>query len=53
MVLTYQQVSPEIVTLAGTLNGSEMTARLHRSDDRKFLLKDRGFHWINEFPFNR
>ena len=53
MVLTYQQVSPEVVTLAGTLNGSEMTARLHRSDDRKFLLKDRGFHWINEFPFNR
>lgn len=53
MVLTYEQVSPEVLTLAGTLNGAEVTARLHRSDERKFLLTDRGFHWINEFPFNR
>jgi len=30
-----------------------MTARLRRSNERKFLLTDRGFHWINEFPFNR
>ena len=52
-VLTYEQVSPEVVRLAGALNGSEMTARLRRSNDRKFLLTDRGFHWINEFPFNR
>lgn len=52
-VLTYEQVSPEVVRLAGALNGSEMTARLRRSNERKFLLTDRGFHWINEFPFNR
>jgi hypothetical protein len=52
-VLTYEQVSPEVITLAGTLNGSEMTARLHRSTERQFLLTNRGFHWINEFPFNR
>jgi hypothetical protein len=52
-VLTYEQVSPEVITLAGALNGSEMTARLRRTDERKFLLTDRGFHWINEVPFNR
>ena len=52
-VLTYEQVSPEIITLAGALNGSELTARLRRSQERKFLLIDRGFHWINEVPFNR
>src|SRR5689334_7409119 len=52
-VLTYEQVSPEVVRLAGALNGSEVTARLRRSNERKFLLTDRGFHWINEFPFNR
>jgi hypothetical protein len=51
-VLTYEQVSPDVITLAGALNGSEMTARLRRTD-RKFLLTDRGFHWINEVPFNR
>lgn len=52
-VLTYEQVSPEVITLAGTLNGSEMTARLRRTEERKFLLTDRGFHWINEVPFNK
>lgn len=52
-VLTYNQVSAGVVTLAGALNGAEMTARLRRSEERKFLLTDRGFHWINEFPFNR
>ncbi len=52
-VLTYQQVSPEVMTLSGALNGSEMTARLRRTEERKFLLTNRGFHWINEFPFNR
>ncbi len=52
-VLNYEQVSPDVVTLAGALNGSELTARLHRSDNHKFLLTDRGFHWINEVPFNR
>lgn len=31
----------------------EMTARLRRTEERKFLLTDRRFHWINEFPFNR
>ena len=52
-VLTYEQVSPEVITLAGALNGSEMTARLRRSEERKFLLTNRGFHWVNEVPFNR
>jgi hypothetical protein len=52
-VLTYEQVSPEVMTLAGALNGSALTARLRRSEERKFLLTDRGFHWINEVPFNR
>jgi hypothetical protein len=52
-VLNYERVSPEIITLGGVLNGSQMTARLRRTEDRKFLLTDRGFHWINEFPFNR
>ena len=52
-VLSYEHASPEVVTLVGTLNGSEMTARMRRVEERKFLLTERGFHWINEFPFNR
>ena len=52
-VLNYEQISPEVITVAGVLNGSQMTARFRRSEERKFLLTDRGFHWINEVPFNR
>ncbi|HEU4432043.1 MAG TPA: hypothetical protein VFR51_01520 [Pyrinomonadaceae bacterium] len=52
-VLTYEEVSPDVITLTGPLEGLEMSARLHRTGERKFLLTDRGFHWINEFPFNR
>jgi len=51
--LSYEYASADVVTLVGKLNGSEMTARLRRTNHRKFLLTDRGFHWINEFPFNR
>jgi hypothetical protein len=51
-VLNYERGSPDVITLAGNFNGSEMTARLRRTE-RTFLLTDRGFHWINEFPFNR
>ncbi|HEX6733083.1 MAG TPA: hypothetical protein VF074_23880, partial [Pyrinomonadaceae bacterium] len=52
-VLTYQQVNPGVLTLTGELGGSQLTARLRRTDEPQFLLTNRGFHWINEFPFNR
>lgn len=34
------------------VNGKPIPATLHKSD-REFLVKPRGFHWINEFPCNR
>jgi hypothetical protein len=52
-VLNYQEVSPEVLSLTGDLGGSQLTARLRRKDEPQFLLTNRGFHWINEFPFNR
>lgn len=52
-VLSYQQPRPDVLTLAGTIDGQKVTARLRRMDDSKFLLTSRGFHWINERPFNR
>jgi hypothetical protein len=27
--------------------------QLRRADARKLLLRERGFHWISEVPFNR
>jgi len=35
------------------LKGDKLTIKLRRIDASKFLLVDRGFHWINERPFNR
>jgi hypothetical protein len=26
---------------------------LRRDDEKEFLLTTRGFHWINEYPYNR
>ena len=35
------------------LDGHPLRANLHRTDPAKRLLTSRGFHWINEYPFNR
>jgi hypothetical protein len=51
--LVYQRPAPDRLTLEGTLEGHKVRASLHRVDESKFLLLTRGFHWINEYPFNR
>jgi uncharacterized membrane protein YphA (DoxX/SURF4 family) len=51
--LTYDRPEPTELTLTGQFGGHPVTANLHRIDENKFLLNSRGFHWINEFPFNR
>jgi len=52
-VLTYEQPEPERLTLAGDFDGHPIQAKLRRADPSRFLLTSRGFHWINESPFNR
>ena len=39
--------------LQGTFDGKQVQAKLSRPTDQSFLLTSRGFHWINEYPFNR
>lgn len=51
--LSYTQPEPKLLTLEGTVDGHKIRARLHRVDESQFLLVSRGFHWINEYPFNR
>jgi hypothetical protein len=53
LVLSFQQPEPNVILLEGTFEGGTIAARLSRSDADKPLLTSRGFHWINEFPFNR
>jgi hypothetical protein len=35
------------------MDGRHIHAKLRRQPDDKFLLINRGFHWVNEVPFNR
>ncbi len=55
---TYSRSEPDGLTLEGLrkdLNAKDtkIRAQLRRFDESKFLLLNRGFHWINESPFNR
>jgi hypothetical protein len=51
--LAWSWPDPDHVVLQGNFNGSASTIRLRRIDTGKFPLLSRGFHWINETPFNR
>ncbi|HKD91719.1 MAG TPA: hypothetical protein VKB56_07435 [Terriglobales bacterium] len=49
--LTYARQG-DTLQLEGSEDGRPIKVTLHRIDP-PFLLKTRGFHWVNEFPFNR
>ena len=51
--LSYQEPEPGVLALEGTFDGQKIRARLRRAANPEFLLINRGFHWINEYPFNR
>lgn len=40
-------------TLHGQFDGAEVSAVLKKIDDTNFPLLSRGFHWINQSPYNR
>lgn len=42
-----------LLRIAGTLAGETIDVQLRKVDEPPFQLTTRGFHWINEFPFNR
>lgn len=41
------------LTLTGRMKNDSVYIHFKRYDEKKFLLMNRGFHWINEYPFNR
>lgn len=51
--LTFSRPDADHAVLEGTLNGAATTIRLKKIDTSKMQLVSRGFHWINEFPYNR
>ena len=51
--LTYRRSPSERLILDGTLDGRLVHLELKEVDLNTFLLNSRGFHWIQEVPFNR
>jgi hypothetical protein len=44
------RVDGALYMLSGSLNGNDIYVRMRK---KEYLLVNRGFHWINEYPFNR
>jgi hypothetical protein len=50
---TFQRVAENELILDGSMDGHKMHMQLQLVDLKKFVLMSRGFHWIQEYPFNR
>ena len=53
VVLRYTRIDDPHLTLEGGVGTEHLSAQLEYADTSKMLLVTRGFHWINETPFNR
>ena len=51
--LVYENPQPDILSLRGQVDGHQVHVKAHRIDPSKFLLTSRGFHWINEYPYQQ
>jgi uncharacterized membrane protein YphA (DoxX/SURF4 family) len=49
----FARPSPDLLTLDGTVDGHPEQMELRRLDHTKFQLATRGFHWVQEYPYNR
>ena len=50
---TYDQPSPDRLTMSGEMDGKKVVMRLELFPRERFLLVSRGFNWVQEYPFNR
>jgi hypothetical protein len=50
--LTYEEPAPDTLVLTETVQGKNVRVTLHRAPPERLRLVNRGFHWINEVPFN-
>ncbi len=51
--LALQRVAPDRVTIDGPMDGHLLHTELHPEDLDRFLLRTRGFNWVQEQPFSR
>ena len=52
-MMYYSNIKPDELLLKGGFNSYSVQIKLRKVDEKNFLLIKRGFHWINEYPFNR
>jgi hypothetical protein len=52
-LLEYTLSNPDELTLIGQWRGDSIEVQLKRVDESEFLLLNRGFHWIQAYPFFR
>jgi uncharacterized membrane protein YphA (DoxX/SURF4 family) len=50
---SFERVAPDQLVLDGEMGGHKTRMRLQLIDRNKFLVVNRGFHWVQEYPFNR
>jgi uncharacterized membrane protein YphA (DoxX/SURF4 family) len=50
---TFQRAAEDQLILDGNMDSHKVHMQLHLVDRSKFLLVSRGFHWVEEYPFNR
>ncbi len=53
LVWSYEKPSPGMLHLAGDFDGRRISLQMKARGAEDFLLLRRGFHWVNEEPFNR
>lgn len=51
--LTYKWTADSLLNLEGSFKGDSIKVTLKPKSGGGYTLTDRGFHWINERPFNR
>ncbi len=51
--LSFARPAPDQLTLDGAMDGHKIQMQMKLLDRDKFVLVNRGFHWINEYPFQR
>jgi uncharacterized membrane protein YphA (DoxX/SURF4 family) len=50
---SFARPAPDQLTLDGAMDGHKIQMQLKLLDREKLTLVNRGFHWINEYPFQR
>ncbi len=51
--MKFERPKPDSLILRGKLAADSVIISMHRLDEKKFRLTSRGFHWVNEYPYNR